>query len=158
MKNIDWYDKLKLEIIDLVLFFNKIKKMVIFLLLTNYWILEDINLFESFSHLKEMIDISNSDLDEFVEKIKLFDNNSIIFDKNDLLDEFEFIKENIWLEFSFITNMIKYMTIVNDLTINNLEIEEELEQYQEIDISCYNQMKINNEQLKILKKERRDLS
>lgn len=152
----EWIDEIKLEIIDLVLLFKMIKEEVILMLYTNGWILNDINLFESFVHLKEMIDISNSDLDKFIERIKMLDNNLNIFYVSDLKDEFDIIKENIYLEAGFITNMIDYMAIVDDVTINDNEIIKRLEQYQDNDISCYNQMKINNENLKQLRKERRD--
>lgn len=153
----DWYNDLKIEVVDLVLLFKELKEEVILMLLTNSWILEDINLFESFCHLQEMIDISNNDLDEFIKRINLLDNNSSIFYLADLKDEFDYIKENIRLESSYITNMINYMAIVTLPNINGPEIVERLEQYQDNDISCYNQMKINNEGLKRLKKERRDL-
>ena len=159
MKNkmyVDLINEIKLEIIDLVLLFKMIKEEVILMLYTNGWILNDINLFESFVHLKEMIDISNSDLDKFIERIKMLDNNLNIFYVSDLKDEFDIIKENIYLEAGFITNMIDYMAIVDDVTINDNEIIKRLEQYQDNDISCYNQMKINNENLKQLRKERRD--
>jgi len=155
--NIDWFEQLKFDLINLLLVFKSIKEETIFMLLTNRWILEDTNLFESFIHLKEMIDTSNNDLDEFIKRINVLEDKSIMFDKTDLKDEFDFIKENIPLEDSFIANMINYMIIVNDLTINGIDITEKLEQFQDIDISCYNQMKINNENLKQLKKERRDL-
>jgi len=155
--NIDWFEQLKFDLINLLLVFKSIKEETIFMLLTNRWILEDTNLFESFIHLKEMIDTSNNDLDEFIKRINVLEDKSIMFDKTDLKDEFDFIKENIHLEDSFIANMINYMIIVNDLTINGIDITEKLEQFQDIDISCYNQMKINNENLKQLKKERRDL-
>jgi len=155
--NIDWFDKLKFEIIDLSLFFKMLEIQTVFVLNTNGWILEDINLFERLEHLKEMLCKSNNDLNEFVKRISLLDSNLILFDKSDLIDEFDFIKENINLESNFLTNIVNYITIVNNPSINDFGIIERLEQYQEIDISCYNQMKINNEELKKLRKERRDL-
>ena len=154
--NNDWYNELKYEIVDFVMFFKDIKEVVIYMLLTNRWILEDINLSESFTHLKEMIDVSNEDLEKFIKTITLLENNSTIFNMNDLIDEFDYIKENISLESSFITNLVNYMAIITDPSINDLEIIDKLEEYQEIDISCYNQMKINNKGLKKLRKERRD--
>jgi hypothetical protein len=155
----DWYNNLKFKIIDLVMLFTEIKSETVIMLYTNRWILENINLRESFSHLHEMIGISNSDLDELIERINLQEIDTILFNENDLLDEFDFIRENIHLEAGYITNMIDYMTIVTDPTINSSDsdITYRLEQYQDINISCYNQMKINNENLKELKKERRDL-
>ena len=137
--NIDWFEQLKFDLINLLLVFKSIKEETIFI------------------HLKEMIDTSNNDLDDFIKRINLLEDKSIMFDKTDLKDEFDFIKENIHLEDSFIANMINYIIIINNFTINGIDITEKLEQFQDIDISCYNQMKINNENLKQLKKERRDL-
>lgn len=158
MKNnkVDWFNELKLDIINLVLLFKEIKEDVILMLVTNAWILEDVNLFESFEHLKEMIDVSNSDLNSFVDRIELLDNNPNMFNVTDLKDEFDFIKENIKLEVGFFTNMVGYMGMVDDFTLDEADIMERLEIYLDVDTSCYNQMKINNEQLKQLRKERRD--
>lgn len=154
--NVDWFNELKLDIINLVLLFKEIKEDVILMLVTNAWILEDINLFESFEHLKEMIDVSNNDLDNFVERVGLLEDDSNMFNVTDLKDEFDFIKENIKLEVSFITNMVGYMDIVDNFTLDETAIMERLEIYLDVDTACYNQMKINNEQLKQLRKERRD--
>lgn len=159
MKNnikIDWFDKLKIETIQIALFSQQIRKRTIFMLRTHRWVLEDINLCESFSHLQEMIGVSNHDLDQFVQEIYTLDNGTALFNKDDLLDEFAYIKENICLESDFLTNMVNYITIIINPNINDLSIVERLEQYREIDISCYNQMKINNKELKQLKHERRD--
>ena len=152
--NIDWYNKLKFEIINTSFFLKRLEKEAVFILQTNSWILEDINLFESFTKLKEMLFKSNNDLTEFVERIKFLDTKSVLFNESDLIDEFDYIKENIHLESGFLTNIINYMIIVINPNIN--EITERLEEYLETDIICYNQMKINNENLKKLRKERRD--
>jgi hypothetical protein len=153
----DWYRNLKLDVIGLAVLFADIKVEIIFMLNTNPWILSDINLCESFFHLQEMIDANNLNLEDFIKRINFLEDNSILFNKDDLLYEFDFIKENVYLESGFITNMIDYMAIINDYTINGSEILERLEKYQDIDVLYYNQMKINNENLKQLKKERRDL-
>lgn len=154
-KYTDWFFEMKVEIIDLVLLFKMVKEEFLVMLFTNSWVLSDPNLAESFSKIKEIIDISNNDLDSFIEKVKMLDQNSTVFYVCDLKDEFEFIKENIHLEASYITNMIKRMVLVS-IPGMDLENLEKLEEYEEIDISCYNQMRINNDELKRLRKERRD--
>jgi len=146
---------MKTEINDLVLLFKMLKEEFLIMLLTNSWILTDINLADSFSKIKGAIDISNSDMDVFIEKINMLDESANVFYVADLKDEFEFIKENIYLESSYITNMVKRMILLN-LPYVSLEILEKLEEYQEIDIYCYNQIEFNNEGLKKLRKERRD--
>ena len=151
----DWFFEMKTEINDLVLLFKMLKEEFLIMLLTNSWILTDINLAESFSKIKGAIDISNSDMDVFIEKINMLDESANVFYIADLKDEFEFIKENIYLESSYITNMVKRMILLN-LPYVSLEILEKLEEYQEIDIYCYNQIEFNNEGLKKLRKERRD--
>jgi len=151
----DWFFEMKTEINDLVLLFKMLKEEFLIMLLTNSWILTDINLADSFSKIKGAIDISNSDMDVFIEKINMLDESANVFYVADLKDEFEFIKENIYLESSYITNMVKRMILLN-LPYVSLEILEKLEEYQEIDIYCYNQIEFNNEGLKKLRKERRD--
>ncbi len=153
----DWFYQLKIETMDLAFLFQQMKQIVVFMLHIHPWILEDINLFESFSHLQDMIDVSNADLNEFIQEIQILDNDNKYFSKIDLLDEFNYIKENIHLESGYLTNMVNYIKIVINHSIHDLSIVEKLEQYHEIDISCYNQMKINNKELKKLKQERRDL-
>ena len=74
-----------------------------------------------------------------------------------MIDEFDYIKENIHLESGYLSNMVNYIKIVINCNINDSSIVEKLEQYHEVDISCYNQVKINNKELKKLKQERRDL-
>lgn len=153
----DWFCQLKKETVDLVLLFQQVQQTAVFMLHTHPWILEDINLFESFSHLQEMLNVSNIDLNEFIQEIYSLDSNSMYFSKNDLIDEFDYIKENIHLESGYLSNMVNYIKIVINCNINDSSIVEKLEQYHEVDISCYNQVKINNKELKKLKQERRDL-
>lgn len=154
--NNDWYQQLKLEIISLSLFLKSLESETVSVLYNNLWILGEINLCESFSHLKEMLSESSNNLDELVKRIDLLDNRSILFDQNDLVDEFSFVKENIQLEAGYLLNIMNYI-IIHGKSILDLNDLDKLEQYREIDILCYNQMKINNENLKQLKKERRDL-
>lgn len=156
MDKFDWFNKLKIDIIDLMLTLQKLKQEFVFMIVSNDWILEDINLFESFSHLKEMIDTSDIDLTKLVEFVYKLDDDSSLFNRVDLLDEFEYIKENIHLEYNYIINMTNYMILVNDFSINGDEITEKLLDYYDNDILFYNQMKLNNKNLKQLRKERRD--
>lgn len=153
----DWYYELKLKVISLSFLFKMLKEEVVVMMITNPWVLDDINLSESFNNVKEMIDISDSDLNMFVEIINKLENDSNGFYVAELKDEFEIIKENIHLEAGFITNMINnYMMVVNDYTINGQQIDERLDEYLDNDTACYNQMKINNDYLKKLRKERMD--
>ena len=103
-----------------------------------------------------MLTTSDRDLSEFVERINILEKANAIFNSSDLLDEFSYIQENTNLEASYLNNIKNYIEIVTNPSVNGSDITERLEQYQDTDISCYNQMKINNEQLKQLKKERRD--
>ena len=152
----DWYYEIKLEVISLALLFKMLKEEVVVMLITNPWILDDVNLCESFCHAREMIDISADDLDKFVENINGLENDSSIFYVADLKDEFEVIKENIHLEVGFITNMINYMALSIDFNIDDIELNDRFEEWYDNDTACYSQMKINNDYLKKLRKERKD--
>ena len=52
---INWYNKLKFDIISLMSEFQEIKKTIVFMLVSNKWILEDAYLSECFNHLTEMV-------------------------------------------------------------------------------------------------------
>ncbi len=156
MKNKDWFNNLKIEIINTSLLLSSIQSRATFVLKTHNWILEDINLCESISHLVDMLNISSRDLNHFIKDINLLENSGDFFSSNDLVDEFEYIKENVNLEASYLTNIVDYITIIINPGINGTLITEKLEKYHDIDLSCYNQMKINNKQLKQLRKERRN--
>lgn len=154
--NLNWFDKLKFDVVKLSFFLNSINHELVFILHKNKWALEDINLCESIYHLRDMLTTSDRDLSEFVERINILEKANTIFNNSDLLDEFSYIQENTNLEASYLNNIKNYIEIVTNPSVNGSDITERLEQYQDTDISCYNQMKINNEQLKQLKKERRD--
>lgn len=156
MNKIDWYEKLKFEIIELSINLKKIKLDTVFLFVTNQWVFEDCNLIESFTHLLEMFDISYDDLSKLVKLIYQLDLTSTEFNKIDLLDEFDFIKENINIEFDYLSNIEKYLSLVDNYTIDVDQINEIFDEYYENDNVYYNQMKINNKNLKLLRKERRD--
>ena len=103
-----------------------------------------------------MLNISSRDLNYFIKDISLLEDSGNFFSSNDLVDEFEYIKENVNLEASYLTNIVDYITIIINPGMNGTLIAEKLEKYHDIDLSCYNQMKINNKQLKQLRKERRN--
>lgn len=154
--NLNWFDKLKFDVVKLSFLLNSINHELVFDLHKNKWALEDINLCESIYHLRDMLTTSDRDLSEFVERINILEKANAIFNSSDLLDEFSYIQENTNLEASYLNNIKNYIEIVTNPSVNGSDITERLEKYQDTDISCYNQMKINNEQLKQLKKERRD--
>ncbi len=156
MQGTDDFTFLKLEILKLNNFFVGIRQEIIYMLLTNSWILEDMNLYESFCHLQEMIEGSYQDLNDFVQEINYLETCSESFLIEDLKDELEYIRETIYLEASYITNMVDYMCIIDDYTLSPMELKQRLNDYNEKDFCCYEQVKINRKQLKELQKERRD--
>lgn len=153
----DW--SLKFDVVRLVDFFQLVREETVYMLQTNRWILTDVNLLESFCQLQEMIEASNQDLNDFIQEVKQVEKESKenISLKEHLQEEFENIRETIHLEASYITNMIEYMCIVDDYTLDPDEMIERLDEYDDKDFCCYQQIKINQEQLKQLKKERKDV-
>lgn len=144
----DYFFEVKREIVSLLCLFKLVKETLLEILITNSWILNDPNLAESFTRIKENIDISNNDLDLFIEKIRLLDEESSVFYMYDLKDQFEIIKETIYIESSSVVNLINYIVAFEDF-----RDFQKLEQCQQMDVMYYNQIKINNEQLKKIKKE-----
>lgn len=156
MQRKDYFTELKMEIVRYSYDFTMLRETIVVMLETNRWVLEDINLCESFYHLQEMVEITYQEFTEFVEEIKILDRNMVIFNINDLLDYFDYIKENIHLESMYMTNMIDYMAIIMNHSIEADEIVERCTEYDRKDSTYLNQMKLNNDGLKKLKKERRD--
>lgn len=144
----DYFFEVKREIVSLLCLFKLAKETLLEILITNSWILNDPNLAESFTRIKETIDISNNDLDLFIEKIRLLDEELSVFYMYDLKDQFEIIKETIYIESSSVVNLINYIVAFEDF-----RDFQKLEQCQQMDVMYYNQIKINNEQLKKIKKE-----
>lgn len=154
--NSDLFTNLKVDIVKLCVSFNMLKQDVVFLLVTNKWILEDINLFENYTKLQKMIDVSDKNLNSLINDTIYLENNSVPFLVDDIICEFNFIRENIDLEMLNFSNMLMYMMLVDDYSLDLEGINELLNFYLKRDEFCYSNMKINNEQLKILKKERGD--
>lgn len=152
----DEFTFIKLELLKLNVFFTHFRKETIYMLLTNRWILEDINLCESFCHLQDMIEGSCQDFHDLIQEINDLETSSKLFLIEDLKDELEYVKETIQLEASYMTNMVDYMCIIDDYSLSPTEMTQRLEEYCDKDFCCYEQVKINREQLKQLKKERRD--
>lgn len=156
MQKKDYFTELKEEMVRYSFHFLSLRETVVIMLETNRWIVEDINLYESFCHLQEMIEITYQEFAELVEEINALEHNMQIFNISDLLEQFDYIKENIHLESMYITNMVDYMKIIINPSIQADEIGERCSQYDENDDMYLNQMKLNNDGLKKLKKERRD--
>ncbi len=152
----DEFTFLKSELVNLNVFFTDLRKETIYMLLTNCWILEDINLCESFCHLQDMIEGSCQDLSDLIQEINDVETSSKFFLTEDLKDELEYVKETIQLEASYMTNMVDYMCIIDDYSLSPTEITQRLEEYCDKDMCCYEQVKINRKQLKELKEERRN--
>ena len=74
----------------------------------------------------------------------------------DIVCEFNFIRENIELEIMYLVNMMIYMEFAQDYFLSPENIDQLLDSYLKIEELCYSNMKMNNKQLKILKKERGD--
>lgn len=134
-----------------------LKEKIVILMYFNYWILEDPNLSTNYSKLTEMIDISYKDLEMFVATMKMLDKKGMFFLIGDMKDELMYIKENIELETRYLENMLYYIDAVKNPAIVNIDdIVEICSEFVENDRIFYNQMKINKEGLKMLRKERRD--
>lgn len=156
IKNPDVFNNLKSDIVKLCISFNNLKQDVVFLLVSNSWILEDVNLFENYTKLQKMIEESEKDLNNLINETIYLENNSIPFLVEDIISEFNFINETIDLEMLYLLNMMFYMMLVEDYSLETKQINELLKFYLELDKFCYSNVKTNNKQLKILIKERGD--
>lgn len=123
----------------------------------NQFLLEDPILFERYAYLINMENDSVKDIKLLEEKMILLKENSTLFSITDITDEFEIIKENIFLEISYFYQTKEYLGLIdNNSTIEGNKILEFLECNENTSSFCYEQRKINGENLKLLRKERRD--
>ena len=74
----------------------------------------------------------------------------------DLIDELDFIKQNILLELAYFQTILDYIKIIEDDSLSYEQRESSLKNTADKCSFCYQQMKINTQGLKQLKKERRD--
>lgn len=157
MQKKDYFSELKTEMIRYCIDFMLLRTSVVVMLETNRWVVEDINLYESFCHLQEMIENTYQEFTKLVVEINTLEFNGQMFNVCDIIDQFTYIKESIQLESKYMTNMIDYMEIICNSAIEGNEITARCNQYVQNDETYLSQMKLNNEGLKKLKKERRDL-
>lgn len=149
----DWFLELKLKIILLDL--KSIKRIndIFFIIKECPYLLKDENLCESYHKLVKINKINNDTLKELVNSINFLEALPITFSKEDIKDIYEILEEDFKLQDSFCLNIIKYITIVEKNSMSYDEMMDEMDKYIECDVCCFNQIKINNQEIKKLIKE-----
>lgn len=154
MEERDLLFKLKIDVMETSILFQTLRETIVFMIEKNAWILKDIDLQESYSKLAEMTQISNLQMESFTKKLNQEEDKGGFLSVIDFMDEFDVIRENIHLESAFMTNMIDYMGILNNVGEEFLSpaiVEEEIDEFFEKDELIYNQLKLNNKVLKKLR-------
>lgn len=161
MEDRDCFEKIqsKKKVLDFL--FLKLKETTVLILWQYRWIMEDVDLYESFCHLQEMIEESEKKIGHFEEYLALLEKKSVDFFPTDLEDEFDYLSETVTLELSYLGNFIDTMFLLSIVefegTTKKEEVELALMETMDKDTLCYNQVKINNQEIKKMQKERKDI-
>lgn len=148
----DWFLSLKLEVLSLVSLLQMLKEDMIIMLTMSEWVIEDVSVGESFKKLQQILTKSHQDLEYFVREIKRIEQGSF-FSVVDLKDEFDYIHDSIYLELDYMNHIADYLLQSNQIGISKRHTKvkylNEEERYLE-------QIESNQQQLKHLRKERRE--
>ena len=153
----DWFTDIKESLIILNL--NSISKVIDILnIFTNYPIgFNDINLAESYEKLKVVNELNTDSLKELLSYINYLEESSHIFSKEELLNMVEMLHLAYKLQDKFVLDIINYILIEEEVITNDLEVEEDLNDYQDSNTYGYDYVKEANKKiLRKIKQERRD--
>lgn len=147
----DSNNQFRSDLVQLLVNFYIIRENMVYIIFTNSWVLEDINMDERISYLIDMIQITNQDLDSFFDELFHVNDGCYLFD---LLDEFDFFREIVSLEKCYLDNIIEYIAIVNNYSIQGNQITTMLEENESNSINYQKLIKINEKELRKIKLER----
>lgn len=152
----DWWISLKMNVINLNVFKQIVEYKTYMLIKNNSWILEDINLCESYSKLLTINSIINEEFDNLVYDIKYVDETNDIFVSGDIDKEFKFVRDSVLTENLCIDNILNFISFTSDIDISSDELDIGCETFNKFDKKCFNECKNINKQLKKLREERSD--
>lgn len=156
----DWFNTItnRINQVKLKMLVLRLKIVDISLLcISKPWFLEDPIFFEYSSHLIDMENESVKDLEKLEAMVILYEKTCIPVLVEDLIDELDIIDENIFFEYNCFECIQEYLSLVNNNQIEGNRILECLERIDEINTMCSNQRTLNDDILKKLRKERRDI-
>lgn len=156
----DWFNTItnRINQVKLKMLVLRLKIVDISLLcISKPWLLEDPIFFEYSSHLIDMENESAKDLEKLEVMVILYEKTCIPVLVEDLIDELDIIDENIFFEYNCFECIQEYLSLVNNNQIEGNRILECLERIDEINTMCSNQRTLNDDILKKLRKERRDI-
>ena len=121
MVDMNWYINTKQRIIILNMALIKIEKVLSKLVLSQPWMLEHSNLFESYTKLQEIHNINIKSIKNIIRYMKYLDNKEDTSFNSDIVNEVDIIQENISLESTFLMNIIRFIITANDYHNSELQ-------------------------------------
>lgn len=154
MEKLDYYTRLKLQLVALSVELIE-NEYDILLMIGNYpWIVNDDNLKESLAKLITIDNENNSNIKNMVDYIKKLDETGNPFFPTDLIDEYEYINDNMNLQNNYIDNMIGYIDYSSDFDNCWDDVEDFCDYYIEKDDEIFNQVQVNHSLIKSIREER----
>lgn len=132
-----------------------LRQLSVILFITKPWIMDDINLCERFINLLEVEDDNYKQIDSLIKEIENHKNGLKIFAQADLIDEYDYISENVSLTSSYFYMILGYLSMLK-FNMSQEELCEYFSMNYDNSECCFEQLKINNKELVKLKQERRN--
>lgn len=151
----DWIETLEEKTKKLSIEAFILRELTVILFITKPWIMDDINLCERFTNLLEIEDENYKQIDSLLKEINDYKTNIISFSQADLIDEFDYISENVSLSISYYQMILGYLYMIKT-NMSQVELSEYFSINYDNSECCFKQLKINNKELKKLKQERRN--
>ena len=155
MIKLDWFIKLKMDVVLLCKceeYLETIKKDVFI----NYpQSFSDENILSWNARVNEIVKINGKAMQSYIRYINLLEDTGKDFSKDNLLDEYNLIKENYVLCISYFFNILDYIDGLKKFQ-NKLDDHDRLARFSNSSTDYYNMIKINDDLLKKYRKEWRD--
>ena len=155
MINVDWFIKLKTDIVLLCKCEEYLEELKKQLFVTFPWFFSDENTLKWNARVNEITAINGKAIQSFIKYIDLLEETGKEFSKGNLMDEFSLIRENYVIGVSYFMNIASYISNKQDFK-NTLDQHDSLARFSNNDTDCYNLIKINDDLLKKYRKEWRD--
>ena len=108
----NWIKNLEEKTINLSIETFLLRQLSVILFITKPWIMDDINLCERFTKLLEIQDDNYRQIESLLKEINNHKSENIIYSQSDLIDEYDYISENVSLTSSYFYMILGYLSML----------------------------------------------
>lgn len=154
MSRIDYYTQMKMQLVLLDSEIVDNEYNILLMILFYPWLVNDDNLKDSFSKLLTIHKENIESIKNIIDYMKHLDETETEFFYTDLIDEFEFISNNMDLQNNYYDNMLSYINFSSDFNNPWTDIAKFCIEYDEKDDTIFNQVQVNQSLIKNIHEER----